>query len=136
MATIVNTKAELKAALKRKDKEIFIEDETLAKHVINFKKIKKLTRWGLLALMVAAGAGTALIAASPATGGTSGLAGTAVYQLAPVVIATGEGATVSVGAWLAIGALIVIGGTLLFALWKDYNIDFSAKGIGVRLYRK
>ncbi|SHK16074.1 hypothetical protein SAMN02745216_02983 [Desulfatibacillum alkenivorans DSM 16219] len=136
MATIVNTKAELKAALKRKDKEIFIEDETLAKHVTNFKKIRKLTKWGLAAMMATAGTGTALIALSPATGGASAVAGTAVYQLAPLIIITEGGAVVSISVALAITALLTLGTVLLFALWKEYNMEAMVKGVGVKLYRK
>ena len=132
MATTVRTKAELKAALKRKDKEIIIADEKLAKTVVKFKKIKRVTKWGLVGILGAAGVGGTLIALSPATGGISAAIGTAVFSIAPATAAGGGGAGVTV----AIVALAFLGVGLLFALWKDYEIRVVIAGNEVHLSRK
>ncbi len=126
MATIVNTKAELKAALKRKDKEIIIEDEKLGKKVVTFKKIKKLTKWTLVVIL---GASAGAIALIPVTGGAS------VFGLLPIATGTG-GAVLTAEAIVAIVALGILGVGLLFALWMDYSMIVEAAGVKVTLHRK
>jgi len=43
----VKTKQELKQAIKSKEKDIIITDNSLAKNVYRFKKIKKIIKWSL-----------------------------------------------------------------------------------------
>ena len=141
----VKTKEELKEAIKNKEDQIIIENEDLAKHVIKFKKIKKLSKWTLRILLAGIAAGGIGVALAPFTGGTSAVVGTA-----PAVVSTGiiasytaaSGATISTGAIIAIGALSILGIAILYALWKDYNIVVEGGGnavagkFKVRLMRK
>jgi hypothetical protein len=125
MGTIVNTKEELKTALKNKDKEILISNDALAKHVIKFKKIKKLTKWTLGVGLAGSGLGGIGVALAPTTGGASLLPSGALFA-----ITTASGVSISTGAIIAIGALSILGSAILFALWKDYEVAIEGHGDG------
>jgi len=134
MAVYVSTKNDLKKAIKNKEKEIVITDPDLAKHVKNFKKIKKLSKGSLIVLMAACGVGSIGLALAPATGGTSA---SSVAVPAALFQVTTASATISTGAIVSIGSLLILGSAVLFALWKDYSIEIDklgpvAKGIKLK----
>ena len=116
----VNTKAELKKAIKDKEKTIVINDEKLAKHVINFKKIKKLSKWILRALLVISTAG---VVAAPFTGGTSLPAAGALFSMT-----IPGGIVITTGALIAIASLSILGLVILYALYKNYSIEVNGEG--------
>ena len=141
MVVPVRTKLELKKAIKNKEKEILITDPVLAKHIKNFKTIKKLTKGTLVALMAASGISAIGLALIPATGGTSATALTVPLVLYSFTVGTAAGtsATISTGAIVAIGCLFILGSAVLFALWKDYTVEIENLGPvanGIRLKRK
>jgi len=136
MATIVTTKEQLKQAVKNKTKEIVIEDEELAKNIVTFKKIKKLSKWTLGLLLAGTGAGAIGLALVPATGGGSavvvGVSSGVLYS-----ITTASGTVISTEAIIAIGTLFVIGSAVLFAIWKDYDVDIeSTNPWKIKLHKK
>ena len=140
MVVSVRTKLELKKAIKNKEKEILITDPVLAKHIKNFKTIKKLTKGTLVALMAASGISAIGLALIPATGGTSATALTVPFALYSTAATTGGASvTISTGAIVAIGCLFILGSAVLFALWKDYTVEIENLGPvanGIRLKRK
>ncbi|WP_175623990.1 hypothetical protein [Pseudocolwellia agarivorans] len=103
--TIVNTKAELKQALKRKDEEILITNNDLVK---NIKIVKGATKGALAAAV----AGTAIAATNfwnPVGWSVAGI--TAISSGALTV------------------ALVALGvGTLIWVLINDYDLNFEAGG--------
>ncbi|ASR42759.1 hypothetical protein BEN78_04520 [Xanthomonas citri pv. mangiferaeindicae] len=113
-SVIVTTRDELEVAKNTRAQEIVV----LGKLADDLKKTRKLARLGA--------AGVAAIAAAvglaPVTGGMSTLG------LAAVATVTGlELATIITAAGLGIA--------LIFAIHKDYNVDFSCKGVA-RFRRK
>jgi len=125
MVTVVNNKKELKQAVKNKKSSIIIEDEELAKNVIKFKKIKKLSKWTLGLLLAGTGVGAIGLALAPATAGTSAIVG-GVSSGVLYKITLASGATISTQAIIAIGTLSIIGSAVLFALWKDYDVEIQS----------
>ena len=136
MATTVRTKEQLKRAIRNKTKEIIIDDEDLAKHIVKFKKIKKLSKWTLGLLLAGTGAGAIGLALAPATGGSSAVFGVVSYGVL-YSITTASGTVISTEAIIAIGTLLVIGSAVLFAIWKDYDVDIeSTNPWKIKLHRK
>ncbi len=136
MATIVKTKEQLKQAVKNKEREIIIEDDKLAKNIVKFKKIKKLSKWTLSLLVAGTGAGAIGLALAPATGGGSAVIG-GVSSGIVYSITTATGTVISTDAIIAIGTLCIIGAAVLFAIWKDYNVEIaSTNPWKVKLYKK
>ena len=132
----VSTKEELRDAIKNKEKEILIINEDLAKNVKRFKKIKKLSKRILGVLLGAIGIVTIGFALAPLTGGSSAiLSGVTTGALYSFTIGN---ITISTGAILAIGHLSILGSAVLFALWKDYNIEVEEMGPikGLKLRKK
>lgn len=110
--TTVSSKDELKAALKRRDAEIVIVNETLAKRV---RLARKVPIPLLISIAAAAGAGLLLgpIGILPST-----------FALAIGVSLSGAEIAVIVGLILAIGA------TLTIVLAKDYDeIEIEVGGV-------
>jgi hypothetical protein len=66
--------------------------------------------------------GTGVVLAVPTGGGApviaAPIAGTILYSLS-----TSSGIVISTGSIIAIGTLSVLGLAILFALWKDYNVE-------------
>jgi len=136
MATIVKTKEQLKKAVKNKEKEIVIDDDGLAKNIVKFKKIKKLSKWTLGLLLAGAGVGAIGLALAPATGGSSAVVG-GISSGVMYSITTASGTVISTEAIIAIGTLCVIGSAVLFAIWKDYNVEIeSTNPWKVKLHKK
>jgi hypothetical protein len=135
MAITVNTKEQLKMAIVNKEMEITIDNNDLAKNVVMFKKIKKLSKWTLWLLLAATGIGAAGLALAPATGGTSAIAA-GVSSGVMYEIALASGTTISTGAIIAIGTLCVVGLAVLYALWKDYDVEIlSSNSWHIKLTR-
>ncbi len=135
MEKIVRTKEELKQAVENKEKEIIIDDDALAKNIVKFKKIKKISKWSLGLFLAATGAGAVGLALAPVTGGTSAIVGTLSSGLLYSITLT-SGAVISTEAILAIGTLSIIGSVVLFAIWKDYNVEIeSTNPWRVKLYK-
>jgi hypothetical protein len=136
MATIVRTKEERKQAVKNKVHEIIVDDNQLAQHIVKFKKIKKLSKWTLGLLLAGTGVGAVGLALAPATGGSSAVVGGVSTGVA-YSITTASGAVISTEAIVAIGTLFIIGSAVLFAIWRDYNVDIeSTTPWKIKLYKK
>ena len=136
MATIVKTKEQLEQAVKDKEKEIVIDDDELAKNIVRFKKIKKLSKWTLGLLLAGTGVGAIGLALAPATGGSSAVVG-GISSGVAYSLSTASGTVISTEAIIAIGTLCIIGSAVLFAIWKDYNVDIeSTNPWKVKLHKK
>jgi hypothetical protein len=136
MAITVNTKEQLKQAIKNKEKEIAIDDADLAKNVVKFKQIKKLSKRTLGLLLAATGIATVGFALAPTTGGASAVAG-GISSGVIYSITLASGTVISTGSIIAIGALCIIGSAVLFAIWKDYSvIEIDSDPLRVKLIRK
>lgn len=136
MAKIVTTKEQLKQAVKNKEKEIVVDNDELAKNIVKFKKIKKLSKWTLGLLLAGTGLGAIGLALAPATGGTSAVVG-GLSGLVAAKIVLSSGTVISTGAIIAIGTLAVIGSAVLFAIWKDYDVDIEGTNPWkIRLHKK
>jgi len=126
MAKIVRTKEQLKQAVKNKENEIIIDDDELAKNIFNFKRVKKLSKWTLGLLLAGTGVGAIGFALAPVTGGTSavvgGISAGVLYK-----ISLASGTVISTSAIVAIGSLLIIGSAILFAIWKDYDVEIESK---------
>ena len=127
MEKIVTTKEELKEAIKNKEKTIIIDNEELSRSVLKFKKIKKFSKWTLGLLLAGTAVGSVGLCLAPATGGSSAVIGGATAGLV-YSLTTASGATISTGAIIAIGALSILGCAVLFALWKDYEVEIQGGG--------
>ncbi len=136
MAIKVNTKEQLKQAIKNKEELIEIEDGKLAKHVVGVKKIKKISKWALGVLVVGTGAAVVGMALAPETGGTSAVVGIGADAVA-YAVAAGSGAVISVEAIYAIGILAVLGTAVLYSIYKDYDVvEMELGDVRVTLKRK
>lgn len=122
---IVTTKSALKSAIKNCENEILITDPDLAKNVHRFKSIKKLSKRLLCILIAGSGAGAIGLALAPATGGSTAVV-TGVSTGVLLKVTTASGATISTGAIIAIGSLAIIGAAVLYALWKDYDVEIQS----------
>jgi hypothetical protein len=136
MTIFVKTKDQLKQAIKNKEKEIAIDDNDLAKNVVKFKQINKLSKRTLGLLLAATGIATVGFALAPTTGGTSAVAG-GISSGVIYSIALASGTTISTSAIIAIGTLCILGSAILLALWKDYEVEiFSTNPWHIKLTRK
>jgi len=136
MATIVTTKEQLKRAVKNKEKEIVVDNDELAKNIVKFKKIKKLSKWTLGLLLAGTGVGAIGLALAPATGGSSAVIG-GVSGLVAYKIVFASGTVISTQAIVAIGVLSIIGAAVLFAIWKDYDVEIEGTNPWkIRLHKK
>ena len=128
MEKIVTNKEQLKDAIKNKEKAIIIDDEELAKKVLNFKKIKGLTKWSLVGLTAATVTGLAL---APFTGGYSAVAFPAgAYSL------VAGGTTISTAALATIGGLLVLGSATLYSIYNGYDVELDVKKRTVVMRKK
>lgn len=125
MAQTVKTKEQLKRAVKNKEKIIIIDDNDLAKNIVKFKKVKNLSKWTLGILLAGTGVSAIGFALAPATGGSSAVVGGLSSSLA-YSITTASGAVISTEAIIAIGTLCIIGSAVLFAIWKDYDVEIES----------
>lgn len=109
---IVETKEQLKKAKKEKREEFIVIGE-LAQKLYKTRKISNLSKKAAIGLTIAFGVGSA---ATPFTGGLSlGVTGAAAAA-----------ATTTVGGAQVVYVAMSIGGILLlFALYKDYDVDFE-----------
>ncbi len=135
MVKTVSTKEQLKNAVENGEKEIIIDDNDLAKNILRFKKIRKLSKWTLGLLLASAGTGAIGVALAPGTGGSSavvgGLSSGVLYS-----ITLASGTVISTEAIIAIGVLFIIGSAVLFAIWKDYDVEIeSTNPWKVKLYK-
>ena len=122
MATIVHTKAELKAAIKAKADEILILDPTLAKQVMILKSIKKMTKWTLVAVLASIGAGATFVALNPAA-----MIWVSVYfgiGAGPVVAGSGgiAGSALTTTQVVAVAGFSSFGAVGIYAIWRDYDV--------------
>ena len=76
-------------------------------------------------LLAGTGAGAIGLALAPATGGSSAVVGGVSSGVAYSIIFA-SGTVISTGAIIAIGTLCIIGSAVLFALWKDYDVDIES----------
>ncbi|EDP68168.1 hypothetical protein CAT7_11325 [Carnobacterium sp. AT7] len=114
---IIETKEQLKKA-KKENQEEFIVIGELAKKLYKTRKISKLSKKVAIGLSIAFGVGAA---ATPFTGGTSAGVSSAIMATSTTAIG---------GPGVVITAMSIGGVLLLFALFKDYNIDFEVNPAG------
>jgi hypothetical protein len=125
MVRKVTTKDQLKKAVKKKEKVISIDNPDLAKKIVKFKKIKKLSKWTLGLLITGSGVGALGMALAPATGGSSAVVGGASSAMF-FSITTASGTIISAEAIFAIGTLFVIGSAVLYSIYKDYDVEIES----------
>ena len=118
----VNKKSELKAAIEANEMEIVVVNPELAKTVYKYKSIKKLTKRALVLLLAGMGIVAGGMALAPMTGGSSaGLSG--VSAVAAYSLARASGAAIPVALIPNIVYISFMGSAILFALWKNYDIE-------------
>lgn len=115
---IVETKEELKKAKENKVKEFIVIGE-LAKKLDKAKKISKLSKFAVFALASSIGAGAV---AAPFTGGIS--------LGASLVMGAGATATVGVSSGVIIAAIATGGVVMVYALYKEYNVEIKKNKAG------
>lgn len=133
-STHANSISDLKKAVERKKSKIVITDPKLIKKLKPVAKLKNISTSKKIALATfLTGTGVALIAteaisiaAAPATGGVSYLAGKAIQmaEIAPVAATTGISAT-------TLTAIIVLCATfettVIIAIIKNYDVEIDAR---------
>ncbi len=105
----VKTKEELKKAIERNEEEILIDDEDLARRILQFKQMKKITKRGLIGVAVLAIIGLLL---SPFFGEAPALLAAALTSLAV------GGVMIEI-----LLGMRLIGTPALYSFYKVYDID-------------
>jgi len=118
----VKTREELKKAIEHNEDEILIDDEELARKMLQFKRMKIITKRGLIGVAVVAIIGILL----------SFFFGEAPALLAAALTSLAVGLVV-IETFLGMG---LIGTSALYALYKVYSIDLvGCSKLTVRIIR-
>jgi small-conductance mechanosensitive channel len=118
----VKTREELKKAIEHNEDEILIDDEELARKMLQFKRMKIITKRGLIGVAVVASIGILL----------SFFFGEAPALLAAALTSLAVGLVV-IETFLGMG---LIGTSALYALYKVYSIDLvGCSKLTVRIIR-
>lgn len=118
---VIETKEELKWAKKKKLKEFEVIGP-LAEKIKKVQKISTLSKGAAIRLAAAIGAG---VVAVPITGGAS---------LGASALTVGAGAEILTG--VIIAAMSIGGIIIAYALFKNYNVEFSVEPDGVKVKMK
>ena len=132
MTVYADDKDSLKKAVESKADEIIVT----GKYAKKLKRVKAMKKATPAALAVAAGAIAAavptviaILATAPETGGISFLLGVPAIASEVTIITT----ELSVGSGVAISMIVLaasIGVSILIALFRDYDVEFSGDGKG------
>jgi uncharacterized membrane protein YdbT with pleckstrin-like domain len=106
----VKTKEELNKAIERNEDEILIDDEELARRILQFKRMNSITRRALIGVALLAGIGILL----------SLFYAEKIPALLAATLTSLAVAGVMIEILLGMG---LIGTTALYAFYKVYNID-------------